>query len=455
MFRVLSQRVPGRILRVRPRQCKVQRSIDIKQLCSGPRRLRGEVQVFKPHQECILRLSHTGAVSSTLESATGSETTNVRGEDPGEMLYQQAMKVMEEAKALEAQKEQERSQKMYEAWEKAEETESNNPKSSGVKVVQTLVKETRKERKRRAAETDEFLDALRLLEEAAQKYEHPEALVQLGNISLQTASKKGNEPAEMISEALSLFERAGVAGSRVGWYNLGQLYWTGYPAATEFDGDDDVPSDELLEPQILEKNIGHAMEAFEKAIEMGDLDAMYLVGVNRMTSEARESIQSGFDLIKNAADVGHSGAKYYIALVMLNGEPTIGIKPCSLEEFPRLLDDAVEAGNVDALFTRGHSYYHGTEGYPQNYDRALESFLIAADGGHADAAVSAGAMLHTGTGVPKDQRRAFELYQHAGELGSKEGWQNVVACYMTGEGVPQSLETARYIRETVLNDKIK
>ena len=61
-------------------------------------------------------------------------------------------------------------------------------------------------------------------------------------------------------------------------------------------------------------------------------------------------------------------------------------------------------------------------------------------------------MLHAGIGVPKDQERAFELYQTAGELGRIEGWKNVVACYLTGEGVPQSLETARYISETMLKE---
>jgi TPR repeat protein len=65
----------------------------------------------------------------------------------------------------------------------------------------------------------------------------------------------------------------------------------------------------------------------------------------------------------------------------------------------------------------------------------------------------AGAMLHTGIGVSRDQERAFELYQLGGELGSIEGWKNVVACYTTGEGVPQSLETARYIADTMLKDQ--
>jgi TPR repeat protein len=57
----------------------------------------------------------------------------------------------------------------------------------------------------------------------------------------------------------------------------------------------------------------------------------------------------------------------------------------------------------------------------QDFKKALDDFLQASDEGHADAAVSAGAMLHNGVGVLKDQRKAFELYQLAGELGSEEG----------------------------------
>jgi uncharacterized protein len=166
----------------------------------------------------------------------------------------------------------------------------------------------------------------------------------------------------------------------------------------------------------------------------------------------KEVIFSGLRLIEKAGDLGHGGALYYLALFYLNGEEKIKLEPCSLEEFQTRLNTAVDAGSTDAMFTRGHSYYHGTEGYPQNYEKALEDFLNAAEGGNADAAVSAGAMLHTGAGGLQDQVRAFELYQHAGELGSKEGWQNVVACYLTGQGVPRSVETAQYIKETILKE---
>ena len=171
-----------------------------------------------------------------------------------------------------------------------------------------------------------------------------------------------------------------------------------------------------------------------------------------MTVGYKEVIFSGLKLIEKAGEMGHGGALYYLALFYLNGEEKIKLEPCTLEEFQVMLNKAVDAGSTDAMFTRGHSYHHGTEGYPQSYKNALQDFLNAADGGNADAAVSAGAMLHIGTGAPKDQAKAFELYQHAGELGSKEGWQNVVACYMTGEGVPQSIETAQYIKDTILKE---
>ena len=137
----------------------------------------------------------------------------------------------------------------------------------------------------------------------------------------------------------------------------------------------------------------------------------------------------------------------------MNGEPIINLEPCSLEEFVDRLDRAVQAGDVDARFVRGNSYYSGTTGYSQDFKKALHDFLQAADEGHAESAVSAGAMLHNGVGVLKDQRRAFELYQLAGELGSEEGWMNVVDCWQHGLGVPKSNETARYINEIILKKK--
>ncbi len=412
----------------------------------------------------------------------------------GEEIYQQAMQAMENIQEIRKRKDDERSSKMYQAWEKAKDAEKS-PKAQGIKVVKTLVKETRKEMDKQQQQDDDegkaYQHAMDLLEQAALQHHHPLALVQLGNMALEKAGsaelrKMPDKRRDEIDRAIDLFQRAGIAGSRVGWYNLGHLFWTGYPVLeveeNENEDEDENNQDVSIqqEEQILQPDQHEAMDAFGKAIDLGDHDAMYLVGVHRMTAGGRENAHSGLKLVQRAGEGGHGGALYYLALFHLNGEPVIGLDPCSEEEFMQHLDRAVDAGSVDAMFTRGHSYYHGTEGYPQNFQRALKDFLQAAEEGHADSAVSgeynilihlvigkavltnklyssystvAGAMLHAGIGVPKDQERAFELYQTAGELGSIEGWKNVVACYVTGEGVPQSLETAQYISDTMLKNE--
>jgi TPR repeat protein len=363
---------------------------------------------------------------------------------PGDDFYHQALQAMDKARQVQEEREEERSRQMYEAWERAEKAEKS-PKTQAVVVIKTIVKQARK---KIDDDINYMLQHRELLEQAA-ALEHPMALVQLGNLALQDAKKKGVNQQVLIHKAIGLFRRSGVAGNRVGWYNLGQLMWTGYPAWDEDLLEDDEPAME----QILAKDLHEATEAFANAIDLGDPDAMYLVGVHRMTTGHKEPIFSGLRLIDKAGDLGHGGALYYLALLHLNGEEKLGLAPSTTDEFMGRLDRAVEAGSLDARFTRGHSYYHGTEGYPEDSRKALEDFLQAADEGHADAAVSAGAMLHSGIGVVQDQQKAFELYQHAGELGSIEGWQNVVACYTTGEGVPKSLQTAKYIEDTMLKDQ--
>ena len=398
-------------------------------------------------------------------SASRAHCTRLFSSNSGEELYLRAMQAMEEMGQVGKLRDREKSEKMYEAWEKARKDEAS-PKSQGVTVVKTLIKETRKEKKPTKDNNEEEVlrrQALELLKEAALHHDHPLALVHLGNLALETANSKACEndyeqQRAEVDKAIKMFQKAGMNGSRAGWFNLGQLYWTGFPELMfpdELEDDVNERNEPTRPEQILKPDLHIAMDAFASAIDLGDADAMYLVGVHRMTAGGRENIYSGLKMVERAGEEGHCGALYYLALLYLNGEPNIGLSPCSELEFMEHLNRAVEGGSLDAMFTRGHSYYHGTEGYPQNYERAFNDFIRAAEEGHADSAVSAGAILHRGIGVPRNQEKAFELYQMAGELGSIEGWRNVVACYTTGEGVPKSLETAKYIDETMLQVKHK
>lgn len=383
----------------------------------------------------------------------------------GQKCYDQALEALRKVEELQEDRERKKSEEVHRAIEKADERQkqhADNPKAAslkGVTVVKTIVKQTRKERKIAKHDDEEFwkAEAEKLLKMAALTYEHPQALLLLGNQELKKANKSlendRNGAKQAVNQALDLYTKAGENGSAEGWFNLGQLLWTGYPA---LDDGDETDADNL----ILVPDKEQSMNAFRKSIDLGDPDAMYFVGVhllsadeNNRSPEVKNQMRQGLELIEESAKHGHGPAKYYLALFYLNGNEALDIEPCSSAEFIRLLNDATEAGDADALFLRGHSYHEGDNGYPQDYSLAFQDFIDASGAGNADAAISAGAMLHQGRpGLKKDQVRAFDLYQRAGEMGSLEGWRNVAACYALGEGVPKSEATARYIINTMLKD---
>jgi len=255
-----------------------------------------------------------------------------------------------------------------------------------------------------------------------------------------------------------LYKLAGNRGSAEGWFNLGHLLWNGHS----------TPTTNTLHP-----NKEASLESFWKAINLGDMDAMYFVGVQYLWADDKEDCGDlinkqnddiatvrkrleGLGLVETAAKLGHGGALHHLALLNRNGDEELKIAPCDDNKFKDLLDKAADAGDTDALFLRAHCLLNGEDGYNRDPAMALGGFLEAAEGGHADAAVSAGAMLHRGGfggTVQRDRRRAFELYQEAAELGSIEGWRNLVSCYALGEGVPRCEETAKYIARTMLKEE--
>jgi len=394
-------------------------------------------------------------------------TTTVSSHDEGEAVYQQALEALQKVEELQQAREAKKSQELHRAIEKAEAKEKlhkDNPKAKnlkGVTVVKTVVKQTRKDKKNKDSIEDEETHwkdrAYELLKIAGLEHGHPEALVLLGNGSLQQAKvlwmdhAKVEAAKESVDLALDYYRKAGDKKSAAGWFNVGQLLWTGYPVQ-----DDTGTADTTTEVVILKPDVGASMQAFHKAIELGDPDAMYFVGVlmlgNEDPSATIESLRDGLNLMTKSADLGHGPARYYRALFHLNGHEALGIQPCSPDEFVAFLNAATEAGNADALFLRALSYHDGEHGYPKDVELALKDFLASAEAGSADAAVSAGAMLYEGRpGLPRDPKRAFELYQLAGEMGSLDGWRNVAACYAEGVGVPKSLPTAKYILKTMLH----
>ena len=249
--------------------------------------------------------------------------------------------------------------------------------------------------------------------------------------------------------AMKLYELAGERGSKEAWFNLGHLLWTGRDLGNE---------------QSIEPDQSLAIDCFEKAVSLGDDDARYFLAVCYLGQEDEDDDDAehvtdlrrkGLKLAQEAADNGHIGALYYLALLYRNGDAGLEIEPC-LILFMEYLNEAADDGDGDALFLRAYCLFHGEDGYESDGFLALTGFLAAGEAGNSDGLVSAGALYHRGGyDIKADQRKAFELYQEAGELGNLEGWRNVVACYALGEGVPKCEKTASHIQKTILDSGIQ
>ncbi len=73
---------------------------------------------------------------------------------------------------------------------------------------------------------------------------------------------------------------------------------------------------------------------------------------------------------------------------------------------------AEEEALID-LYNEGYSYYHGSDGYPQNYQKALECFTRASARGHLEATNYIGLLYLNGTGVMQNTPHAIEWFCHA------------------------------------------
>ncbi len=391
-------------------------------------------------------------------------------ENIGQDFYNQAKQHLQNHNQTLAEREETNRQKQYQ--------------KPGIAVVKTIAKQTRQQTQEEILKmngstpgtTTELEKAQECMQVAAFVHGYPDALVSLANHALSTKefdamkeykflmqrnthtynsaaadtilNLEGLENKKGVEVARTLYEYAGRAGSKEGWFNLGHLYWTGHAPDIE-------PCQEA------------ALECFEKAAALGDDDARYFLSVHFLGQEVNvdriddddyecyleDDRKRGLMLLQEAGDNGHAGALYYIALLYRNGDIGLEIEPCTTL-YQEYLDEAAEGGDGDALFLKAHCMYNGEDGYEMDKRKAVDFFVEAGEAGNPDGFVSAGAIYHHGgLDIKQDQRLAFELYQRAGELGSAEGWKNVVACYALGEGVPKCEKTAKYISKTMLNDE--
>ena len=87
--------------------------------------------------------------------------------------------------------------------------------------------------------------------------------------------------------------------------------------------------------------------------------------------------------------------------------------PSSIEEMIEWEKKRVEIGDPTAIYNQGVCYEQGSDGYPQNYRKALELWHRAGELGYAIAYASIGYAYDNGEGVEVDSKKATYYYELA------------------------------------------
>ena len=101
-----------------------------------------------------------------------------------------------------------------------------------------------------------------------------------------------------------------------------------------------------------------------------------------------------------------------------------------------------EKDNISALRYMGDYYFGALSPKSQDYAKALDYYLIAADMNNADAQAQLGLMYQDGLGVEISYEQAMEWNNRAAQQGNAQGQAQIGYLYHMGLGVTQNLDEA-------------
>ena len=96
--------------------------------------------------------------------------------------------------------------------------------------------------------------------------------------------------------------------------------------------------------------------------------------------------------------------------------------------FQELLD-AAAGGDLEAAYQLGLDYYTGSDGAPEDDEKAFAWFAKAAEQGHHRAEFYLGECCENGYGVAKNLQRAVELYTLSHQGGYPDGTYALGKCF--------------------------
>ncbi len=146
--------------------------------------------------------------------------------------------------------------------------------------------------------------------------------------------------------------------------------------------------------------------------------AMFEVGLAFFNSKfGQEPVQEGYNLIKQAAELGEAEALYTQGVLIARGQIDDRV---DLKTGLSLIERAATSGHVDALFAAGN-FYRGGQGTKKDPKKAFGFFRQAAERGHFYATFVAWDMINNGEGTKQDFDLAYRLSRHLAADGHVYG----------------------------------
>lgn len=281
-------------------------------------------------------------------------------------------------------------------------------------------------------------------------------------INLGYLYKYGTEIGQDYVKATDYFRKAAEQGNPTGQVNLAELYDEGkgvpqdYAEAAKWyikAAEQEIKPAAKRLGEMYEKGLGLSQDP-TKAEYWSKKGVIYRCKAFHLgTRVKRQSLRDKLNKeIERVTDPGLKNSlikikdEYWNKIEQLNkpdftneDEEQIWKEHKRMEEFISKMEELIKAeqGDVDAQNELGVMYFEGKD-VEQDYSKAAEWFLKAANQGHANAQRYLGYMYYHGKGVEQDHGKAAEYWRKAAEQGDEEAADKL-------KEIHEKIQPARYV----------
>ena len=188
---------------------------------------------------------------------------------------------------------------------------------------------------------------------------------------------------------------------------------------------------------------------FEKAAELGNVDAIYGLGklYLRKDFEGYDPAKAA-EHLEDAAKQGHSYAQYLLGKLLLRGEDI----PQDLATAIQWLEKSAEQDNQYAQYLLGKALLRG-DGVAADPKRAVKLLERSIEQGNLYAAYFLGKAYLSGEAIPQDIGRAIQLLTDAAQRDMDSAMYTLAKLYLADELVPMDKEKAlHWLKKAVALD---